>query len=70
MLRNESIRETQLSYDLTPVWNLSNKTNEPRGEKREREREKQIKKQTLNYSEQTVTRGVGVGAMGEIGDGI
>ena len=32
------------------MWNLSSKTNEQR---KTRERERQIKKQTLNYREQT-----------------
>ena len=48
------------------MWNLRKKTNEQRGEIRERER--QSKKQTLNYREQTdgYQRERGVG---EIGDG-
>ena len=29
--RNESIRERQLSYDLTHMWNLRNKTGDHRG---------------------------------------
>ena len=35
--------------DFTHMWNLRNKKNEQRGKK-----EKQTKKQTLNYTEQTV----------------
>ena len=46
------------------MWNLRNKTSKQRGRKR------QIKKQTLNYGEQTdgYQRG-GRWGMGEIGDG-
>ena len=29
--RNKSIRERQLSFDLTHMWNLRNKTDEPKG---------------------------------------
>ena len=48
--RNKSVRERQIPYDFTHLWNLRNKTNEQRGGKGE----KQTKKQTLNYREQTV----------------
>ena len=37
-------------HDFTHVWNLRNKTNEQR---KKRERERETKKQTLNYKEQT-----------------
>ena len=47
--QNKSIRERQIPYDLTHMWNLRNRTNE----QRKRERERETKKQTLNYREQT-----------------
>ena len=41
-----------MPYDFTRMWNLRNKTS--KGEKiRGREREREIKKQTFNYREQT-----------------
>ena len=43
--RNKSVRERQMPYDFTHMWNLRNKTNEQREKKRE------TKKQTLNYRE-------------------
>ena len=33
--RNKSVREKQIPYDFTHMWNLRNKTNEQRGKKRE-----------------------------------
>ena len=47
--QNKSVRERQISYDFTHMWILRSKTNEQRGKKRER----QTKKQTLSYREQT-----------------
>ena len=47
------------------MWNLRNKTNKQR---RVREREREAKKQTLNYKELIVTRGEVSGGIGEIGD--
>ena len=38
MLSDKSVRERQISYDFTHMWNLRNKTNEQR-EKKERHRE-------------------------------
>ena len=35
------------------MWNLRNQTNEQRGTEREREWERQNKKHTVNYREQT-----------------
>ena len=49
MLNNMSVRERQLSYDFTQMWNLRNKTNGQRGEKREG----QTKKLSLKYREHT-----------------
>ena len=43
------------------MWNLRNKW--------EKGKKRQTKKHILNYREQTVTRGVVGGGMGEIGDG-
>ena len=65
--QNMLLREKQipLPYDLTDIWNLRNKINE-QGKKRERE----IKKHTSNYREQTDSYQRGGGErMGEIGDG-
>ena len=31
---NKSVRERQISYDFTYMWNLRNKTDEHRGKKR------------------------------------
>jgi len=47
---NKSVRERQIPYGITHMWNLRNKTNEQRGKKG---RERQAKKQTLNYREHT-----------------
>ena len=44
---NKSFGERQIKYDFTPMWNLRNQTNEQR--KKNKERERQTKKQTLNY---------------------
>ena len=62
--QNESVRERQILYDLTHMWNLRNKTNE-----KEKEWERQTKKQILNYRELMATRGEVDGRMGEISDG-
>ena len=35
--RNKSIRERQMLYDFTHMWNSRNKTNEQRGKKKEKE---------------------------------
>ena len=65
----KSVRERQIPYDFTQMWNLRNKTNEQRKEgERERERERETEKQTLNYREQTDDYERGWG-MGEMGDG-
>ena len=50
---NKPVRERQIPYDFTNMWNLRNKTNEQREKEREREREGQTKKETLNHREQT-----------------
>ena len=42
----KSVREIQIPYDLTHMWNLRNKSNEQR-------KKRQTKKQTLNYRAQT-----------------
>jgi len=59
--QNKPVRERQILYDFTHMWNLRNKTNEQRKKKRII---------TLNSREQTdgYQRGGGQG-MGEIGDG-
>ena len=44
-LSEMSVREKQLPYDLNHMWNLRNKTNE--------QRQRQTKKQILNYGEKT-----------------
>ena len=53
-------------FSPLPMWNLRKKTNE----QRKKERERQTKKHTLNYSQQTdgYQNGSGWG-MGKIGDG-
>ena len=58
---NKTVREREIPCDVTHVWNLRNKTNEQRRDKRERKR--QIKKQTLKYRGQTdgYQRGAGGG---------
>ena len=37
--QNKSIRERQILYDFTYMWNLRNKTDGHRGRKKEKERE-------------------------------
>ena len=61
--QNKSARERQTPYDIIHTWNLRNETNEQRGRK-----ERQTKKQTPNYGEQTDghQRGGGWGE-GEVG---
>ena len=59
--QNKSGRERQIPYSFTHTWNLRNKTNKQKGKKKER----QIKKQTLHYREQTDGHQRG----GERGDG-
>ena len=39
MLSKKSVREGQIAYDLIHMWNLRNKTNEHREEKREANQE-------------------------------
>ena len=47
--QNKSVREKQISNDFTHLWNLRNKINK----QREKVRERQSKKQILNYRGQT-----------------
>ena len=35
--QNKSVRERQIPYDFTHMWNLRNKTKEQRGAERERQ---------------------------------
>ena len=35
--QNKSVRERQISSDFTHIWNLRNKTDEHRGDKRQRQ---------------------------------
>ena len=58
---NKSVRERQILYDFTHMWNLRNKTDEHSGEKG-----RQVMKQTLNYTEKTE----GCWRGGEWGDGL
>ena len=61
---NKSVTKKQIPYDHTYMGNLRNKTNEQK-----QKRQRQTKKQTLNYREQTnwwLAEGEG---MGEIGYG-
>ena len=44
--QNKSVRERQIPYYFTHLWNLRNKTNEQR-------KKRQTKNQTLKYKEQT-----------------
>ena len=65
---NKSLRERQIPYDFTHMWNLRNKTDERVGGK---EREANHKKQTLNYREQTgLLEGGWVGGWAKWGMGI
>ena len=48
--QNKSVKETQIPYDFTQMWNLRNKKYE---QKEKKKRERKSKKQTLNYREQT-----------------
>ena len=50
MLSEISQSEKDKNHDFTHMWNLRNKTNE---QSKKREQERQTKKQTLNYREQT-----------------
>ena len=38
--QNKSVKERQIPYDFTHMWNLKDKTNEQRGKKRERQMKK------------------------------
>ena len=55
IILSKEVGEKQIPYDFTHMQNLRNKT------KQQRKKERQIKKQTLNYREQRVTRGEGGG---------
>ena len=59
---NKSVRERQVPFDLTHVWNLRNKTNEQRKKERGKPRN------TLLTRENKLMLTGGEG-MGEIGDG-
>ena len=39
---SKSVRERQVQYDLTHMWNLINKTNQQRKKKRDREADQEI----------------------------
>ena len=57
------LSQRQIAYHFTHMWNLRNKINDQRGKKKKRE--KQMKKQMLNYKEQTVViRGEMAGGTG------
>ena len=62
---NKSVRERQIPYDFTHMWNLRNKTNE----QREKERGKPRNRLLTIENKLMVTRGEVGGGMGEIGDG-
>ena len=47
--QNKSIRETQIPYDLTHMWDLRNKTGEPMGGGKEREREREREREGDNH---------------------
>ena len=65
-VRERQVRERQIPYDFTHMWNLRNKTNEQR---KKRERDKPRNGLLTIENKPMVTRGdVGEG-MGEIGDG-
>ena len=51
--QNKSVRERQIPYDFTHVWNLRNKTDEHRGKEGKR-REENKPQETLNDTEQTM----------------
>ena len=52
--QNKSVRERQIPYDFTHMWNLRNKTNEQGGkEKRETEKERGKPNQETDYREHT-----------------
>ena len=63
----EQVRERQISYDFTLMWNLRNKTNEQRRKKREggKPRNRLL---TVENKQMVTRREVG-GKMGKIGDG-
>ena len=67
---NKPLREGQIPYDFTHMWNLETKQMSKRKE-RERERERQTKKQILNFIDQINDYRAGrwMGEMGEMGDG-
>ena len=64
--QNKSVRERQIPYDFTHLWNLRNKTNKQR-----RKKEKDTNQETLLTTENKVmvTRGEMGRGMDEIGDG-
>ena len=64
--QNKSIRERQLSYDLTHLWNLINKTEDHRGKeekinKTKSERETNHKRLLIIGNKLRVAGGEGVG---------
>ena len=63
--QSKSVRERQIPYVFTHMCNLRNKIMDMGGKK-----ERETKKQTLSYREQTndCQRGSGWGEMSEIGD--
>ena len=54
----KSVKERQIPYDFTHMWNLRNKIDEHKGKKK-----RLTRKQTLNYRKQIVScwRGAGWG---------
>ena len=62
--QNKSVRERQIPYDLTHMWNLRIKTNE-----QQKKRNKAIIRILIIENKLMVTSGRWVGGMGEIGDG-
>ena len=53
---NKSVREGQIPYDFTHMWNLRNKTYERRGNKREREKKKSRNRFLTREDKLMVTR--------------
>ena len=51
--QNKAVRERQLSYVFTHVWNLRNTTDEPRGREAKIKTERETKHERLKYREQT-----------------
>ena len=59
--QNESVRERQIPYDFTPMWNLRNKTNGQMRWELEKERERNYERLLKTEKKLRVSEGRWVG---------